>query len=68
MVAMPQSMLQDDSSAPCHGSRSGVVFNTLRRDAMLKLVLDVITQLYPFVYQAYSTSSVLKFGDMIMSS
>src|SRR6218665_38696 len=43
-------------------------FNTLRRDVMLKSVLDIIPELYPFVLQAYSTPSVLKFGDMLLSS
>ena len=43
-------------------------FNTLRRDVMLKSVLDIIPELYPFVHQAYSTPSVLKFGDMLLSS
>jgi len=35
---------------------------------MLKSVLDIIPELYTFVHQAYSTPSVLKFGDMLLSS
>ena len=35
---------------------------------MLKSVLDIIPELYPFFHQAYSIPSVLKFGDMLLSS
>src|SRR6218665_288349 len=48
-----------------HGSRSGVGEAGLRqrlqysrRDVMLKSVLDIIPELYPFVHQPYSTPSV----------
>src|SRR6218665_3655028 len=37
-------------------------FNTLRQDVMLEAVHDSIPELYPFVHQAYSAPSVLKFG------
>lgn len=43
-------------------------FNTLRRDVMLEAVHDSIPELYPFVHQAYSAPSVLKFGHLLLSS
>ena len=43
-------------------------FNCLRRDTMLEAVADRIPQLYKFCHLAYSQSSVLWFGEHILTS
>ena len=38
------------------------------KDVMLEAVHDSKPELYPFVHQAYSAPSVLKFGHLLLSS
>ena len=43
-------------------------FNSLRRDKMLKIVKETFPGLFPFIWQAYSTSSNLYFGSESLES
>ena len=43
-------------------------FNTLRRDHLLRVVKDELHQLYPLIWQIYSSPSELIFGDTILQS
>ncbi len=43
-------------------------FNSIERDEMLHRVKDTIPQLYPFLYQSYSSQSILTFGNKIINS
>ena len=43
-------------------------FNSVRRDVLLRKVYKLFPQIYPFVYQAYSSSSNLFFGNETLFS
>ena len=43
-------------------------FNSLRRDIMLNAVYKTIPEIYPFVLQAYSATTVLRFGHLLLTS
>ena len=41
-------------------------FNSLRRDRLLEVIKSELPELYPFIWQAYSSSSTLFFGDILI--
>jgi hypothetical protein len=43
-------------------------FNTLRRDQMLYMVQNELSELYPFIYSRYSDQSFLRFGQYTLTS
>jgi hypothetical protein len=43
-------------------------FNTIRRDVILEQTHSLLPEMYSYVHSAYSTSSVLFFGDKTISS
>ena len=43
-------------------------FNSLRRDRLLEVIKSELPDLYPFIWQVYSSSSTLFFGDILIQS
>ena len=43
-------------------------FNSIRRDTLLSIIQNHYPEIYPFIWQSYSTPSALLFGDHIIQS
>ena len=43
-------------------------FNSIHRDVLLKVVRDLFPEIYPFVWQCYSSPSTLFFGEFVLQS
>ena len=43
-------------------------FNSIRRDTLLSIIQNHYPEIYPFIWQCYSTPSALLFGDHIIQS